>query len=464
MRSKLFGDKAFYRYVLILAIPILIQNFITNFVSMLDNVMVGRIGGAEMSGVAVANQLIFVFNLCVFGAISGAGIFGAQFHGNGDVKGVRDTFRFKILAAMLLTGVGVAVFLTLGPDLIRSYLKGEGDPANAAASLGFAWEYLLIMLIGLLPYAIALCYAGTLRETGRTVFPMAAAITAVMMNLVLNWLLIFDHFGYEGLGVKGAAIATVISRFAELAVLVIGTAKDPVKHPFIVGAFRSFAIPVALVKKILIKAIPLMANETMWAGGVAMLNQCYSRRGLHVVEANNICQTFFNVFSVSFIAVGAAVAIIVGQLLGAGKLEEARDSSTKLITFSVMVSTAFAVLLAVAAEFIPRFYNTTDDVRSLATGLMRICALIMPLDAFVHSSYFTIRSGGKMLIAFLFDSGFSWAVSVPVAFVLSRFTSVPILPLFLICQLLVVIKCALGFYFVRRGDWLVNMVADESVL
>jgi Na+-driven multidrug efflux pump len=207
-----------------------------------------------------------------------------------------------------------------------------------------------------------------------------------------------------------------------------------------------------------------MANETMWAGGVAMLNQCYSRRGLHVVEANNICQTFFNVFSVSFIAVGAAVAIIVGQLLGAGKLEEARDSSTKLITFSVMVSTAFAVLLAVAAEFIPRFYNTTDDVRSLATGLMRICALIMPLDAFVHSSYFTIRSGGKMLIAFLFDSGFSWAVSVPVAFVLSRFTSVPILPLFLICQLLVVIKCALGFYFVRRGDWLVNMVADESAL
>jgi putative MATE family efflux protein len=365
---------------------------------------------------------------------------------------------------MLLTGVGVAVFLTLGPDLIRSYLKGEGDPANAAASLGFAWEYLLIMLIGLLPYAIAQCYAGTLRETGRTVFPMAAAITAVMMNLVLNWLLIFDHFGYEGLGVKGAAIATVISRFAELAVLVIGTAKDPVKHPFIVGAFRSFAIPVALVKKILIKAIPLMANETMWAGGVAMLNQCYSRRGLHVVEANNICQTFFNVFSVSFIAVGAAVAIIVGQLLGAGKLEEARASSTKLITFSVMVSTAFAVLLAMAAEFIPRFYNTTDDVRSLATGLMRICALIMPLDAFVHSSYFTIRSGGKMLIAFLFDSGFSWAVSVPVAFVLSRFTSVPILPLFLICQLLVVIKCALGFYFVRRGDWLVNMVADESAL
>jgi Na+-driven multidrug efflux pump len=129
-----------------------------------------------------------------------------------------------------------------------------------------------------------------------------------------------------------------------------------------------------------------------------------------------------------------------------------------------MVSTAFAVLLAMAAEFIPRFYNTTDDVRSLATGLMRICALIMPLDAFVHSSYFTIRSGGKMSIAFLFDSGFSWAVSVPVAFVLSRFTSVPILPLFLICQLLVVIKCALGFYFVRRGDWLVNMVADESVL
>ena len=461
MRSKLFGDKAFYRRVLILTIPILIQNFITNFVSMLDNVMVGRVGGAEMSGVAVANQLIFVFNLCIFGAISGAGIYGAQFHGSGDVKGVRDTFRFKLMASVALTVIGLTVFLTLGDPLIKAYLKGEGDPASAVASFGFATEYLLIMLIGLFPYAISQCYAGTLRETGKTVFPMLAGITAVLVNLVLNWLLIFDHFGYEGLGVRGAAIATVISRFVELTILVIGTARSPHKHPFIVGAYRSMAIPVVLVKKILSKALPLLANESLWAGGVAMLNQCYSERGLNVVEANNICQTFFNLFAVAFIAVGAAVAIILGQQLGAGKLEEARDSSTKLITFSVMVSIVFAILFAIAAEFIPRFYNTTDEVRELATGLMQICALIMPLDAFVHAGYFTIRAGGKMLMAFLFDSGFSWSIAVPVAFVLSRFTEIPILPMFLICQLLILIKCALCFYFVKKGGWLVNMVAEE---
>ncbi len=462
MRSKLFGDRAFYRHVFIIAIPILIQNFITNFVSMLDNVMVGRVGGVEMSGVAVANQLIFVFNLCVFGAVSGAGIFGAQFHGNGDVKGVRDTFRFKLVVSTLLTGVGTVIFLAMGKTLIGAYLKGDGDVANATASLGFARDYLLIMLIGLLPYALSQCYAGTLRETGKTIFPMVAGVAAVLVNLVLNYFFIFDHFGYHGLGVKGAAIATVISRFIELEILVLGTALQKREHPFIVGAFRRFSIPFVLVKRILSKAIPLMVNETMWAGGVAMLNQCYSERGLIVVEANNICQTFFNVFSVAFLAVGSAVAIIVGQQLGAGKTEEAKKSSTKLITFSVLVSMVVAIVFAIVAELIPLFYNTTDDVRRLATRLMQICALIMPFEAFVHACYFTIRAGGKTLITFLFDSGFSWIVSVPVAFVLSRFTSVPILPMFLICQLLVLAKCLIGFFFVKRGDWVVNMVGEPD--
>lgn len=460
--SKLIGDRAFYKRLLLVMLPILIQNFITNFVSMLDNIMVGRVGTAEMTGVAVSNQLLFVFNLCIFGAISGAGIFGAQFFGKGDHKGVRDTFRFKIVFSILLTLVGVLVFVFGGEALIRAYLMGEGDPQNAAASLDFAKRYLWVMLLGLPPYAIVQSYSGTLRETGKTMPPMVAGIIAVLVNLALNAILIFGAFGLPALGVVGAAVATVISRYVELFIVVLWTKRNRATTPFIQGAFRSLYVPGSLVRDILRKGLPLMLNETMWAGGIAVVNQSYSVRGLDVVGAMNICQTFHNVFSVSFLAVGVAIGIVLGQMLGAGKCEEAKESSGKLIAFSVTMSIVVALLFSVAAEFIPFIYKTTPEIRLLATRLMQICALVMPLDAFANSAYFTLRSGGKTLITFLFDSGFVWAVSVPVSFLLSRFTNMPVLPLYAVCSGLNLIKCVVGFAFVKKGVWVVNIVGEKE--
>ena len=108
--KKYIGDKHFYRMVLVVVVPIMIQNGITNFVSLLDNIMVGQVGTEQMSGVAIANQLIFVFNLCIFGAVSGAGIFGAQFYGSGDHEGVRDTLRFKLVTSLALFLIAALVF------------------------------------------------------------------------------------------------------------------------------------------------------------------------------------------------------------------------------------------------------------------------------------------------------------------------------------------------------------------
>lgn len=459
MLRNLIGNKAFYKHVLALTIPIMIQNGITNFVNMLDNVMIGRVGTLEMTGVAVTNQLIFVFNLCIFGAISGAGIFGAQFFGKGDIKGVRETFRFKIVFCSLMCLIGILIFLFGGTFLINLYLKGEGSAADIAASLGFAKKYLFIMLIGLLPYTLAQCYSSTLRETGKAFLPMMAGVIAVFVNLVLNYILIFGKFGIKPLGVDGAAIATVISRFVELLIVAIWTRKNANQNMFIIGAFRSLYIPLSLAKKILIKGFPLMINETMWAAGMAALNQCYSVRGLSVVAANNICQTFFNVFAVAFMSVGVAIGIIVGQILGTGDTEKAKDSSRKLIAFSVFVSVVFGIIYVFAAEFIPMIYNTEPNIMHLATRLMQISAIAMPLDSFANACYFTLRSGGKAGITMIFDSGFMWVIAVPIAFVLSRYTSIPILPLFAISQSLNFIKDILGFYFIKKGTWVRNIVS-----
>ena len=458
MLKKYIGDRAFLRRVLLVALPIMVQNAITTFVSLLDNVMVGQVGTEQMSGVAIVNGILFVFNMCIFGAVSGPGIFTAQFFGNSDHEGVRHTFRFKVLIVVALTVLGWAIFLLGGGGLIDLYLKGEGEAAAIAATKDYALQYLSIMMLSMLPFALTNAYSGTLRETGQTMVPMVASCIAVGVNLSLNYVLIFGAFGLPALGANGAAIATVTARFTELAVVAGWTHRNKAKNPFIVGAYRSMHVPRALSRDIWIKGMPLLFNEFLWAYGMAFLNQCYSLLGYDVVGAMNITRVLTDLSSVAFMAMGMSVGIIVGQLMGSGASEaEVRDADRKIITIAVLVCFVFGGLMAAFSGLFPRLYDTEGSVRKLATQLICVGAGIMPFNAYTTSAYFTLRSGGKTLVTFLFDSLFVWVVIVPIAFCLSRFTSVPIVPLYIICQGTDLLKCALGWYMIRRGDWVQNL-------
>lgn len=461
-RKKYFGDKAFYIMVLNVAIPIMIQNGITNFVGLLDNIMVGRIGTEQMSGIAIVNQLLLVFNLAVFGAISGVGIFGAQFFGCGDHKGVRQTFRFKLYICAGIIILGILVLIAAGEQLILLYLHGDGNREALWATLEYGKRYLWVMLVGLAPFTVEEVYASTLRECGETKLPMIAGTVAVGVNLALNYLLIFGKLGFPELGVVGAAIATVISRYVQMVIVMVWTHTHAERMPFIVGAYRKLRIPSQLSVNILKKGTPLLFNEILWAAGIALLNQCYSLRGLEAVAALNITSTISNLFNVVFIAMGSCIAIIVGQLLGAGKMEEAMDTDRKLIVFSVLSCLVLGGLMILLSPLFPQLYKTSDEVKALAVLLLRIAAGCMPLYAFMHASYFTMRSGGKTIITFLFDSVYLWCVNIPLAFVLSRFTGLPMAPLYLCCQLIDIIKCVIGFVLVKKGVWLNNIVAQDK--
>lgn len=455
MLSRYVGDRAFYRRVFQVAIPIIIQNGITNFVSLLDNIMVGQVGTLPMSGVSIVNQIIFVFNLCIFGASSGAGIFTAQFHGSGDDEGIRHTFRFKLFICTLISLAAGLIFFLGQDSLIGLYLTGEGTAEDAAQVLAYGKDYLAVMLWGLLPFGLANAYAGTLKESEETFVPMVAGVTAVFVNLGLNYVLIFGHFGAPAMGVRGAALATVISRYAELLLVAVWTHRNGAKHPFIRGAYRSFAIPSPLLKTIVITGTPLLMNETLWSLGVAFMNQCYSTCGLDVVPATNISSTLINLSSVVYHSLGVSVGILMGQMLGARKPEaEVRDFNRKLIAFSVSMGVLFGGFMALGSGVFPNIYNTTDTVRALAQDLILISALVMPFQSFANATYFTLRSGGKTFITFLFDSGFMWICSIPLAFCLSRFTALPILPLFAICQMPDVLKCVLGSWMLKKGSWI----------
>ena len=460
--NRFIGDRQFYKRVLLVAVPIMIQNGITNFVSMLDNIMVGQIGTEPMSGVAIVNQFMFVFFICLIGANAGAGIMGAQYFGSGNNDGVRNAFRFKILSCFAITVVCMLVLVLFGDNLISAFLhEGEGG-GNLAETLKYGEEYMKVMYIGMIPFALTQVYSSTLRETGQTVVPMAAGIAAVCVNLFFNYVLIFGKFGAPALGVVGAATATSLSRFVELALVALWTHRNHEKNPFIVRAYSSFRIPKTVAAHIFRVGVPLLINEVLWALGVALLTQCYSVRGLDVVAAVNISNTLSNVFNVVFISMGNATGIIIGQVLGSGDLKRARDEDTKLISFSVFCCIITGLVMFSLASLFPQIYNTSESVQALAASFIRIVGLCMPVFGFVNAAYFTLRSGGKTLITFLFDSGFMWVFAIPIVFCLSRFTMMPIVPLYLISQLTDLVKCIIGFVLVKRGSWLHNLAVDTG--
>ncbi len=458
--QKFVGDRAFYGRMFTVMLPVLTQNVITNFVSLLDNIMVGQVGTEPMSGVAIVNQLLFVFNLCIFGGLAGAGIFTAQFYGKSDSKGIRDTFRLKLMVAFASVALFLALFLKAGAGLISLFLHQGEEALDLAATLHYGLDYLHVMLIQTVPFALCQVYASTLRQTGQTLLPMKAGVAAVFVNLIFNYILIFGKLGAPALGVVGAAIATVLARFVECAIVVVWTHRHRQANPYMDGAYASLHVPGELVRQVAVLSLPLLLNEVLWSGGMAALNQCYSVRGLEVVSAFNISTTVSNLFFCAFLAMGDTVAIMVGQLLGAGELERAVDEDRKLIAFSVVMSVAVGALMALLAPAIPRIYNTTDSVKALAAGLLTVSALMMPVNAFTNSCYFTLRSGGKTIITFVFDCMFLWLLNIPLAFVLSRYTAVPVVRMFLMVEGLNLIKAGLGFWLVAGRKWVNNLVAD----
>ena len=456
-RQRFIGDRSFYRHVLGITIPIIIQNFITNFVGMLDNIMVGRIGTEQMSGVSIANQLIFVYFLCMFGGLGGIGIFTAQYYGSGDEEGIRHTFRAKLWLIVVLSAIAAAVLLNYGPALLQLFLNEENAEESMAATLRYGTEYMRIILISFPAIAVLQTYASTLRGCGETRMPMVAGIIAVFVNLVLNYVLIFGHLGFPVMGVRGAAIATVVSRYVEASICAVYVHTHSEKHSWIKGMYRTLRVPFSEVKRYVSKGSLLLANEALWSIGMTTLTQCYSMRGLNIIVAFNIANTLTNLLNVVFFSMGDAVSIIIGQLLGANKLEEAKDTDNKIIAFGVVFSLFSMTLLLILGRFFPLLYNTNDEARHMATQVMTIQALIAPVIAFTHCAYFTLRTGGKTLITFLFDSAFTWLISVPIAFCLSRFTVLPAIGIFICVTAADIIKMIIGYFLVRSNIWIVNL-------
>lgn len=445
---------------LMLAVPMMIQNGITNAVSLVDHLMVGSLGTEAMTAVSIVGQLIFVYSLALFGGISGPGIYTAQFYGQGNTEGVRSSTRLKAMIALGCVALGVAVLVIGREPLLHLYLHGESEGIDTALTLSSARDYLHIMLLGLPAMAVTQIYASTLRETGDSLKPMAAGIVSVVADILFNYLLIYGSLGFPRMGVAGAAVATVIARYLEMAVLLGWVYLRRKDHPFVNGLWRTLRIPRELCVRMIRKTVPIFINEFLWAAGIAALTQVYSTRGLEVVAGINISNALSNLLSVVFVALGYSVGILVGQSLGAGEFERAKKESAVLTRFSALVCVALSAVLFALSGVFPMLYDTTDGVRTLATQFLFITALYLPVHGILNALYFTLRSGGKTLITFIFDSVFSWTVSLPLALGLCFGTDLHILAVYTIVQAADIVKIIIGAVMIRRGIW-INNLAEE---
>ncbi len=458
LKKMFIGDSIFYKMLFSIAIPIMIQTGITNFVNLLDNLMIGQIGTESMSGVSIVNQIIFVYNLAIFGAVSGAGIFTAQYYGQKNNEGVQHTVRFKYIIGIALTIGMLILCLFFGETIISIFLRGNGSAASIDATLRNGHIYMLYIIIGLPFFMVTQTYGSTLKACGQTLLPMKAGLVAILVNLVFNYILIYGKFGAPALGVAGAAIATVLSRIVEALIIVITTHAHKDQYEFVVGLYKTFRIPKDVVMRIIKKGTPLLVNETLWGAGMAALAACYSLHGIQVVAALNISNTIGNLFNIIMISMGEAVAIIVGQILGTGDMKRAKDTAVKIIATSIILCTiAGGLMLLVAPEF-PLLYNTSEKVRHMATTFIIIVACFLPQNAMLNTCYFTLRSGGKTLLAFFFDSFYVWCVNIVLAYLLTKFSSLTVLQIFLCVQFSDSFKTVLGAILVKKGIWLHNIV------
>lgn len=449
-------NRLLLRKLLRLAIPMMIANAFSNLISLVNNITVGSLGTEQLSGVAIANQIINVYNLCIYGAVSGAEIFGTQFHGKSDHENVRNVFRFKIMLMVALTALAVLVFLTFGKTLINLFLHAEGESYDIALAADEGTRYLHLMLISFLPNAINYAYSSALREGLFTKVTMMSSISGLVTSFVLNFIFI------PIFGVAGAALATIVSRVVEMSISILWVQTHLDRMPYMKGAFTSFRIPGRLMKQILFTGAPLTINETVWAIGSAMLTQCFSYRGLTAVAAVNIASTISMVVNTAIFAMGMASGIILGQILGSGDKEKAYRTSLVLMKYAGCIGLGVALILFALGPLIPLLYGSVEaEIQQIAKWLIWADAVNAIINGIYNNCYYTVRCGGRTLLTFFFDSGTIWGINVLTAFIIAHFTDLNIIYFYWFERLIDIIKCIMGYFLVKKGSW-ATVLTDEN--
>ncbi len=448
MKKFKYFDLPLYKRVLTVALPIMIQNFITALANLVDNLMVGGLGDEAIAGLGVANSIFFVLLVVLFGVSETFGIYIAQFHGAKKYEMRNKVLSLGVLMTVGLAIVGVSVVLTFKQDLFLLYM-------DESAPIALGIEYMSIVAFAYLFIAFNISIGVAFRSIGQTRVVMKAGIIAIIINTILNFLLIYGIWFFPELGVKGAAIATLTSKIIEFLILltILNNNNEGLKYKM----FAFLQLKSSLVYAIIKKAIPLSLNEVGWAGGMAIMMALYGAHSYQDLVAVNIAYTVGQLFFVSMDGIGFGIAIVIGHQLGSGDHDNVLTTAYKIYFLGFFLGLIIMILFSCVAFIIPELYNIDQEVKQKATYVMIVMACFFPLFLLNTAFFFTLRTGGDTISILLFDGGIMYLLVIPLAFYIAYYTQLPIYTRYAILQLPEILKVGIGFYLVKRGKWIKNL-------
>lgn len=450
MRRLPLADKAFYTTAISLTAPIALQNLIASSLHMVDTMLIGGLGPAAIAAVGLANQVFFLFNLVSFGVCSGASIFTAQFWGERDEKNVRRVLGFSLFANLLVAAFFLVLGLVLPGPIMRLF---TADPR--VVLLGA--RYLRIVAPSFPLFGITLAFAFSLRGVGQPAYPMIASGAGFCLNTLLDYLLIYGIWGLPRLGVEGAAIATLIARCLEIALIlgfVYGQRLVPAARPR-----ELLDLSAAFIRRVLRTVIPVIGNETLWALGFSMYPVVYARMGTEVIAAFNIYASVDRLGMVLFMGMASACAVMVGQQIGAGRETTADAYARRFALLGPGLGVIVGVLLLLGSGPILSLFKVAQTVTGIARGFITIFACTIPIRIFNLTLIVGIlRAGGDARFSLFLDTAALWFIAVPLAFVAGLVWRLPPIHVFLLVSIEELCKCSLGLWRLLSRRWINNLV------
>lgn len=446
------GTWPFYKSALAVMIPVTIQQLINTLFNMIDNLMVGSldVNGLAMSAVSVANRPYMIFSAVFFGMTGAAGLMISQYYGANDHRTCQRLFAMEIVL-----GVGASLIfgliLLLFPEGIMHIFVN--DPATVA----YGVDYLRIIWLSYLPMSISNVCMFSMRSLGQNRVSMVVSMGAMAVNACCNYVLIFGRLGLPAMGVAGAALGTLIARLVEMCFYLLMLAKRKTLFSLDFLAFRHL-LPTQ-VRSFFLKAVPLTVNEILWSTGMTTYFWSYARISESALPAVTMAEQISQMSFAMAMGTASAVSVLIGTELGAGRFQEAKQNAKKLITLVVTIGVGCFLLCCVLGALLPDLYGVTPDLRSLATRITVIMGFIAPFNFVYGFCFYCMRAGGDTRTAMLMDSGYMWAVSVPIAVLMALLLpgKISIATAVLLVQISTGLKVIPALWALKRGSWVRNI-------
>lgn len=449
--KKFFGNKAFYFTTLSIALPIMAQQFVTSFVNLIDNIMIGSVGSLALTSVTVANRIYLIFNSTLFGICGAASIFIAQYHGAKNKQQCQNILNINLVASILVALFFILI-LSLFPYQLISIFSSQ------KAVIFDSVEYIKYAIFAYFPFAVSFTIIVALRAIGINKIQLYVGIFTVFTNTTLNYLLIFGHFGFPCLGIQGAAIATSIARWLEMSIYVWVLFKQRYDLCLNIRAF--FHLDFQLIQSMLKKAIPLTVNEILYSLGLSMVFLSYMRCDESLIAAISVVDTVMQIAYIIFGGLSNAISILIGKRLGANEIEEAKANAYKLVTLGVLIGISVGIIFVVIAPVIAEFYNVETFIKEAIIILLRVKSVLLPVYVYNVCAFYTLRAGGDAFSTMLLDSGYLWCANVLVSTIISIYLTIPLVFLYGFIEALDILKLFVSTYFLKKGRWAQNMTVE----